>query len=260
MISNKIIYFDEKFPNYYMDGSRDFQLLARLLTLVLNSAKVEADSLLYLNDAKLINDKLLPLLQTKVGFWTNKEFTNDELRFVCEAFDLLVRKKGSRDGIVGAIELFLKTIHVATDFNILIINKNNLGENLYEIQIGIEYFYHDYSLLLEILKYILPTGYIVTVYYYSKADVSNSDQLLEYSDFVRFATATNLESAKIMNGSFYKSSTKEWEELSENVNSESIQSIDMTRISSTNENLDQISIINFYARLRNNNHTITTTY
>ena len=234
MPNNKIIYFDEKFPNYYMDGSRDFQLLARLLTLVLNSSKVEADSLLYLNDAKLISDKLLPLLQTKVGFWTSYQFTNDQLRFVCEIFDLLIRKKGSRDGIVGAIELFLKTVHIATDFNILIINKDNTGKNVYEIQIGINYFYHDYTLLLEVLKYIIPTGYVISVYYYSKADVSNEDQMLQYSDFIRIAAADTYEISKIRSGEFYTSASGEWNQIGEVVNAYKIQSIDMTRISKPN--------------------------
>lgn len=41
--NNKIIYFDENVPDYYVNGSRDFQLLTRLLTFALNSGKVEAD-------------------------------------------------------------------------------------------------------------------------------------------------------------------------------------------------------------------------
>ena len=92
---------------------------------MLNSAKVEADSLLYLNDAILIADRLLPLLQTKVGFWTRKEFTNDQLRLVCDAFDLLMRKKGCRDGIVQAVQIFIKTLGISTNFDILITNKDN---------------------------------------------------------------------------------------------------------------------------------------
>lgn len=211
MNNNKIIYFDQNVPEYYVTGSRDFQLLARLLTLALNSSKVEADSLLYLNDAILINDRLLPLLQTKVGFWTNREFTNDELRFVCDVFDLLVRKKGSRKGIIGAIEVYLRTIGISTDFDILITNriKDNSGKysDIYTINIGINALQHDYTLLQEILKYIIPTGYYLSIYFYDKLEFI--DRSLYYGDFVLVSTATNVGDS-LINGSYYNSMTGEW--------------------------------------------------
>ena len=92
-MNNKIIYFEEKVPEYYVDGSRDFQTLVRLLTFVVNSAKLEADSLLYLNDPILINNNLLSLFQTKVGFWTRQTFTDDQVRQVCDCFSQAIREK-----------------------------------------------------------------------------------------------------------------------------------------------------------------------
>lgn len=225
-----------------MNGSRDFQLLARLLTLILNSAKVEADSLLYLNDALLISDRLLPLLQTKVGFWTNREFTNDELRLVCDVFDILVRKKGSRDGIVKSIEAFLRTIGISTNFDVLIINKDNVGNLVYQIQIGIDSLQHDSTLLYEILKYIIPTGYTLNVFYYDFAAVK--DELVQYSDYVVVASGSNYRTSHIR-GSYYDSSTQQWQngeveaiQLSSGEWVANIQSIDMTTISNSSQKDD----------------------
>lgn len=136
-MNNKIIYFDEKVPEYYVKDSRDFQVLTRLLTLMLNSAKVEADSLLYLNDPILISNNLLSLMQTKVGFWTNYTFTDDEIRTVCDCFCQIVREKGSRNGIVKAIEAYVRTLGISAKFDILIINKDVDGKPVYNIDIGI---------------------------------------------------------------------------------------------------------------------------
>lgn len=240
-MNNKIVYFDENFPSYYLNGSRDFQLFARLLTLILNSAKVEADSLLYLNDAILIADRLLPLLQTKVGFWTRKEFTNDQLRFVCDAFDLLMRKKGSRDGIVQAVQLFIKTLGISTNFDVLITNKDNEGNDVYNIDIGIDSHCKDSTLMYELLSYIVPTGYTYNVFYYSEGKFE--DKSLLYGDFVLLSSATNLQSSQIRSA-YYTSTTGDWtydgwkniettgptQDESYVSADETIQSIDMTTI------------------------------
>lgn len=208
--NNKIVYFDECVPHYYVKDSRDFQMLTRLLTFALNAAKVQADQLLYLNDPILINNKLIPLLQTKVGFWTPYEFTDDSLRMVCDVFDLAVRKKGSRQGIVEAIEVFLRTIGVTTDFDIFIQNKDVDGNDVYYIEIGINCLWHDSTLLREILRYILPTGYILNIYFYDI--LKFVDKSLLYSDFVLVSSASTYAISKVRNA-YYSSKTEQWKVL-----------------------------------------------
>lgn len=208
--NNKIIYFDENVPDYYVNGSRDFQLLTRLLTFALNSGKVEADQLLYLNDALLTNNNLLSLLQTKVGFWSNFEFTDDAIRLVCDVFDLIVRKKGSRKGIVEAIEVYLRTIGISTDFDIYILNKDVDGNPVYKIDVGINALWHDYTLLAEILRYILPTGYIINIYFYDK--IAFIDKSLLYSDLVLVTPSDTYNISKMRNA-YYSSTTEDWKTL-----------------------------------------------
>ena len=203
--NNKIIYFDENVPDYYVNGSRDFQLLTRLLTFALNAGKVEADQLLYLNDALLTNNNLLPLLQTKVGFWSDFEFPDDAIRLVCDVFDLIVRRKGSRRGIVEAIEIYLRSIGISTDFDIFIQNKDVDGNPMYRIEIGINALWHDYTLLAEILKYIIPTGYILLIYFYDKIEFI--DKSILYSDFVLVTASGGVNNAHLRN-EYYSSTTE----------------------------------------------------
>lgn len=166
--------------------------------------------MLYLNDPILINNKLIPLLQTKVGFWTPYEFTDDSLRLVCDVFDLAVRKKGSRQGIIEAIEVFLRTIGITTDFDIFIQNKDVDGNDVYYIEIGINCLWHDATLLREILRYILPTGYILNIYFYDL--LKFFDKSLLYSDFVLVSSASTYAISKVRNA-YYSSTTEQWRVL-----------------------------------------------
>ena len=237
-MNNKVVYFDEKVPEYYLNGSRDFQVLVRLLTLIVNSAKVEADSLLYLNDPILISNNLLQLFKTKVGFFTNRTFKDDEIRVVCDCFCKLVLDKGSRDGIVKAIELYMKAIGISSTFDILIYNKDADGNNLYTIDIGINYLQKDYTLLQEILRYIIPTGYIFNIFFYDYLQIKQ--RFLQYSDYVVTQESnTNVingdynSSSKVLN-SYYSTITSQWSENNDfsfiTDFENTIQSIDITTI------------------------------
>ena len=235
-MNNKIIYFDEKVPEYYVNGSRDFQALLRLFTIVLNSSKVEADSLLYLNDPLLISNNLLSLFQTKVGFWTNRTFTDDEIRIVCDCFCQFVREKGSRNGIVKAIEAYIHTLGISAKFDILIINKDVDGNPVYQIDIGINSEQKDYELLLEILKYVLPTGYILSIYFYDYLTIK--ERFLVYSDFLVSqdlnSNWNNGETSSKVRHSYYSSINQQWAEDREFIqiinDADTIQSIDLTTI------------------------------
>jgi len=216
---------------------------------VLNSAKVEADSLLYLNDPILLADRLLPLMQTKVGFWTREEFTNDQLRLVCDAFSDIMRKKGSRSGLVEAVEVYIRTIGVGTTFDILITNKDTAGNDIYNIDVGINCQYKNPALLQELLSYIVPTGYTFNVYFYDgielgyEEDGRTPDPVVQYSDFVQVAAAENFTSS-LIRSSYYSSKSGEWQVCGAEVvtidpssdNLTQIQSIDMTAIANGDDN------------------------
>ena len=157
--------YDEMVPEVYVQQSRDFQVLTRLFTIGLSNSKYFADKLKFQNSPKYIEDTLLILLQEKVGFYTRKNFSANELRNLLEVFYSLVRNKGSLSSIEQAIRLFFQIQNLNTNAYININNKNTTIDS-YTIQIGIDSSIRDITLLTEILKYIIPTGYIISIFFY----------------------------------------------------------------------------------------------
>ena len=150
----------ENTPEVYTNTSRDFQLIERLYDCVINGIRFDVDSILNIVDTNSIDSKLLSLLQTKIGFFTQNDITDDDLRYILKAFPVIVKNKGSLKGIEGAVNVFLKLKHVNTNVYIKIFNKQ--GQYPYIVQIGLNMPYTDTALLDEILKYVLPTGYVVS--------------------------------------------------------------------------------------------------
>ena len=165
-------------PEVYAAESRDFQMLLRLLDVVVNNIKFKADSILDLVSTRDCEDAYLDLLATKVGFFTSTPVEYKYLRKILEAFPYIIKYKGSRRGIELAVRLFLKlnqlkgsdksSVSDTGDFSIDIRNYKEIEDNgkivyepLYEITITVQYFKLKTELLDEILKYILPPGYII---------------------------------------------------------------------------------------------------
>ena len=73
-------------PDVYVQESRDFQLFSRLYDLVFQSSRFSIDSIPYASDTMHCNDALLPLIATKVGFFTDVNLTNYSHRKVLSAF------------------------------------------------------------------------------------------------------------------------------------------------------------------------------
>lgn len=163
-----LLRFDEKVPGVYVKESRDFQVLTRLFTLGLNQAKYNADSIQFINDPLHVNNRLLTLLQQKVGFYTNRDFYDDAIRKVCKMFYALVKHKGSKTSIIEAIRIFFRVSGTDSDAYVDIQNKVD-GEAIYTVNIGIHASVRDTSLLEELLKYILPCGYKYTIYFYEQS-------------------------------------------------------------------------------------------
>ena len=179
----KLFRIQENVPDVYVNESRDFQLLCNLFDCVQGGVKFDIDSIRDITDTNLCNERVLNFLQTKLGFFTNIHMTSEQQRIILKAFPYLIKKKGSKTGIIQAIQVFLKTQGVTGDIKIEVTNKvkekNNINEllkinNLYIVEIAISTKLLDISILKEILKYIIPAGYIVKYSFYSPADTTTT--------------------------------------------------------------------------------------
>lgn len=181
----------ENVPDVYPRKSRDFQLLCNIFDYVNNGVKFDIDSIRDVTDTRQCNDRLLNHLQTKLGFFTDIPMNTFTQRTILEAFPYLLRNKGSRKGIIQAIYVFLKTQGVFGSVQVISTNKQLVNDvttgmnriaNIYKVEVGVHTKYLDVSMLKEIMKYILPAGYIVEYTFYSSHDI---DDIVTSSDTIK---------------------------------------------------------------------------
>ena len=167
-------------PQVYIKESRDFQLFTRLYDCVINGVKFDIDAIAHTIDSEDCNSLLLDLLKTKVGFFTDHNITQDYLRQVLEAFPYIIKYKGSAKGIQACINVFLKIYHIRTDYIIEYVT-DPITQVTNGINIKIKSKRLDVSILKEMLKYVLPTGYSISIVFYSGVDL---ESIIYHSDEV----------------------------------------------------------------------------
>ena len=167
-----VLRFSELTPESYSELSRDFQLICALFDSVLNGCKYTVDSMKYLNVPELCPNQYLKYLSHKLGFEYDSVIYDDELRKILYTFKGLVRYKGSKKGINEAVRLFMNIKH--TYFNYRISIDNNEGKIYILIK---DQVVSGLEMLTDILKYILPCGYL-----FEYASVKEFDAETDYTE------------------------------------------------------------------------------
>lgn len=168
----KFIRTEFEVPSVYTEQSRDFQLLCRLYSFIFNSTKYDVDNIEKITNSHEIRTNLLPLLQTKVGFFSNLKIEDTSLRLILEAFPLMVKYKGSLQAIEWALNVFLKILNLRVS---VIITKTESETQFYNmhlpdhtIVIGLNAaFQSNANAFGEMLRYILPAGFGYYMYFYT---------------------------------------------------------------------------------------------
>lgn len=159
-------------PEVYVHKSRDFQLLSRLYDLAFQDVKKSILSLERLTDTNSCNTLVLPLLGTKVGFFTNSTTPDEMYRKVLSAFPLIIRHKGSAKGLQLVVNLFERLINTPVTL-ILEENKAIITFRAYSPPV---------QLFEDLLEYIRPTGYEIE--WKVDVDVPAKDVDYVYTDIV----------------------------------------------------------------------------
>lgn len=167
-------------PEVYVEESRDFQLFCRLYDAVFGGVKYSADSLARTSITRECNNNLLELLKTKVGFFTKLQLDEFTLRQVLEIFPYLIRYKGSKQGIQYMLILFQ---HITGQHSPCGIANYSTMNNEHVLKISFEKKPKRMDLLIELLKYILPTGYNVEIVQFTPSESTTSIVL---SDIVNY--------------------------------------------------------------------------
>ena len=87
-----MIRYQEMVPDYYIEKSRDFQVLCRMYDFAMNGLKYNIDSMQSLTDTRNIKDTVLPLLGDKFGIYDKEAYAN---RQMLEALPIAIKYKGS---------------------------------------------------------------------------------------------------------------------------------------------------------------------
>ena len=170
-------------PEVYINESRDFQLLCRLYDCIVNGIKFDIDSIDNLTNTKKCGSSLIKLLQTKLGFFTNAQITDDYMRIILMAFPEIIKNKGSKLAIKQAVRVYFRIIGMNTETTIQIFGKNAPeNESPFSVKIGIKSSAIDTTILSEILKYVIPTGYTFYYVFYSNIDVEDSNITIDNSN------------------------------------------------------------------------------
>ena len=99
----------ELVPDYYIEQSRDFQVLCRLTDYAFNSLKYNMDTMQSITNTKLSKNTVLPLIGDKFGIYDKQSYSNREL---LTALPSAVRYKGSLKSILILLNAYLDSMNI----------------------------------------------------------------------------------------------------------------------------------------------------
>ena len=167
-----IVRLSDKTPEIYSKESRDFQLLCNVFDCFVNGIKSDIDSMIDVVNTERCPSRLLPLLATRIGFFTDAELTDEDLRMILASYPHILKNKGSELAIRQCINLFQRMRKINVPTEITIENKDAVGNDKYTITIGLNTGWIDTYVLDELVKHIIPTGYAVNYVFYEKSGAS----------------------------------------------------------------------------------------
>lgn len=99
----------EMVPDYYIENSRDFQVLCRLMDYTYNSVKYNIDTMHSITETKFTKDTVLPLVGDKFGIYDKQSYSNREL---LTALPSSLYYKGALKSISILLNAFLDSLNI----------------------------------------------------------------------------------------------------------------------------------------------------
>lgn len=190
------IRFQELTPSVYSEESRDFQVLERLNDAIFNGIKSDVDSIRWLTNTRYIKADILPLLQTKLGFFSTSNLSSEELRYVLMVFPYLIKNKGSLLAVKQLLNVCLKINGVQGEFIISYTTKptiiNGVAIESNTVIVGLDTIFNSTEILRELASYILPAGFSFYIYYYK--NIAELDKIYFNDDVKILYSSINLMS------------------------------------------------------------------
>ena len=145
---------EDKVPEYYVNQSRDFQLLCLLLDLVENHITCGTLASDMIDDVTKVKDKLLNLFGSKLGFITKYPLSTDYLREIYKFFSKSDKYKGTSATLID-MQYLINQFSNVTDCKIT--NASEDGDE-YKVTYYADVLINE-NMLYSLMRYLLPAGY-----------------------------------------------------------------------------------------------------
>lgn len=143
-------------PEVYYKESRDFQFFGRLYDVLFNYLKTNIDLMQPQELYDTTETNFIELQLNTLGFFPKRNYSLQELKFLCSVYSEIIRNKGSIRGIEILIKSVLRSIGETNKFSI------DMDETLATptIRIRIQNYISSQqnALIEEVLDYIMPVG------------------------------------------------------------------------------------------------------
>lgn len=160
-------------PSVYTDESRDFQLLEHLFDAVANASRAGIDGMTQMN-GKHEDSRFLKLSEYTLGFSQRHEATDNSRKLLCASFKDIVRNKGSKTAVDMAVNMLMRSQNIHEEYSVAVVNVDDHGNVFYSIRISVPYSLTDISMLEDLFDYILPAGYVYSIYRQKSISVEES--------------------------------------------------------------------------------------
>lgn len=144
-------------PEVYYKESRDFQLFGRLYDSVFNYLKTEIDLIKTFPLNNNQDTSFIELLLETLGFRNLREYQTNQLLALASIWVKTIKNKGSLQAIKSVVNLILRTENITNPARIEL---DTVHQKMPTVVIKIKDVIssEEFSLLEEVLNYILPVG------------------------------------------------------------------------------------------------------
>lgn len=178
-----MFHVENNVPDVYIQESRDFQLLARLYDLVLQSSRYNIESMRTATSTYRCVNRLLTAISSKVGFFDQIDITDYADRLLLHTFPYIIQYKGSMQGIDMVCALFerITGTHIEVTFD----------KTEQELKVKFTDRSSHIELFDRLMKYVLPCG--VSVVYETFRQQKLPDTIIPVSDELEISDRYNTD-------------------------------------------------------------------
>ena len=183
-----MIKFNNQVPSVYPSASRDFQYLARLIDIVLNSVKHNVDDVYELPNLNT-DTRISELLALALGFKLRRNYDKKQLAAIVAILPSILKYKGTIYAVEIAAEALINASGALTSAEVAVKGA--------ELVVTLPKSFVDIALFSDLLDYILPAGMTCKIIRKDQMHESLATIVVDNSDTVTYEIYDDTELATL---------------------------------------------------------------